>query len=213
MTAKTSEPREPVPAFDQLPVRTERCPSLASVVFDLCLLSASAIGLASVLTVAVAHAVAEPSALTALSNRPLAAAQGLFGIAVLLAIVGMPVRRLLRRVGARRIVEVDTAVVRVTEKTLWGTRQWEEPLARYRGVAHHVRASLSGLRHELVLVHESAARNVVMAEADRITNSSIERAKALLGLPELPARELYARSAPVLPASLAARFRLAAAQA
>ena len=213
MTAKTTEVREPVSAFDQLPVRNERCPSLPSVVFDLCLLAAAVTGLASLLTIAVTHAVAEPRALTVLSNRPLAAAQGLFGLAVLLVIVGLPVRRLLRRVGARRIVEVDSAVVRVTETTLWGTRQWEEPLARYRGVAHHVRASLSGLSHELVLVHENAAKNVVMAEAHRITHATIERAKTLLGLPELPARELYARSAGGLPAGTAGASRLSAAQA
>jgi hypothetical protein len=213
MTAKTQDRREPGPAFDQLPVRIERCPSLASVVFDLCLLCAMLAGLASIFTVAVAHAVAEPRALAVLSNHPVAAVQGLFGLAVLLAIVVLPVRRLLRRVGARRTVEVHADVVRVSETTLWGTRQWEEPLARYRGVAHHVRASLSGLRHELVLVHESAARNVIMAESDRITHTTIERAKALLGLPELPARELYARSAATPPHRIAAKSHLATAQA
>jgi hypothetical protein len=186
-------------SFDQLPLSFVHARSQASRARDAVVLATLLVALGSILGMAVAHAVAEPRSLSVLSDRPASAIQGLVGLGILIAILMLPVSRLVRRVGIRRVIEIDGSLVRVTETTLLGSRRWSEPLSAYRGIAHHVRASLSGLSHELVLVHADSRRNVVIAEADRLSQAAIDRAKDLLGLPEVPARSLYTRSSDAAP--------------
>ena len=83
------------------------------------------------------------------------------------------------------------------QRTPFGSTAWSVPLASYSGIAHHVRASLSGLRHELILVHPDPAKNLLVAVADRIPQATLDRAKALLRLPEVPAKSLYMRGGDV----------------
>jgi hypothetical protein len=54
-----------------------------------------------------------------------------------------------------------------------------------------VRATLSGLRHELILVHPVRGRSLLLHAGDQMTRGLLERATTLLRLPEVPARELY----------------------
>ena len=79
----------------------------------------------------------------------------------------------------------------VSERGIFARRTWSEPLAHYAGVAHRVRASLSGLRHELILVHRNPSRTILLAVANRIAPEEVARVANLLGLAEISSREAY----------------------
>jgi hypothetical protein len=66
------------------------------------------------------------------------------------------------------------------------------PLASYRGIAHVVRTSLSGTRHELVLVHPLRAHRILLCMADRISEAELAHAARILRLPVIAASDLYA---------------------
>ena len=72
-----------------------------------------------------------------------------------------------------------------------GAPAWNEPLTAYRGVAHHIRTSLSGAQHEIVLVHPDASKSIVLTTADRIGQPQVDAMAALLNVCEVPARTLY----------------------
>jgi hypothetical protein len=56
-----------------------------------------------------------------------------------------------------------------------------------------VRTSLSGARHELVLVHADPAHNVLIGLAPSMPQQHIDRVAILLGLLEIPASALAAK--------------------
>jgi hypothetical protein len=80
--------------------------------------------------------------------------------------------------------------VQLDERSLLGRRRESLPLTSYRGVTYRVRTTLSGARHEVVLVHPKPQHSVLLAVADHAGDVSTGRAAAALGLPEVPAREL-----------------------
>jgi hypothetical protein len=144
------------------------------------------------LSFVIAHATGETPTFAKLSERPFSVVQIGLGIAVWCALFVLPVRDVVMRLGSRRTVRIEDGTVQVADKTPFGETKWSMPLASYQGIAHHTRASLSGLRHELILVHPDPAKNVLLAVGDRIHQSTLDRAKDLLRLPEVPARALYA---------------------
>lgn len=154
----------------------------------------AAIGLSVLLgTVAVAT-VAEPSSLGALFERPLATAQIAAGLALWAALLAVPASRGIARFWARREVVIDNGMVEIVGHTPLGKRCRSVPLGDYQGLAHHIRASLSGLSHEIVLVHAERELTVTLISAERVTVDMLEDAKSLLGLPEIPARAIYERN-------------------
>ncbi len=90
-----------------------------------------------------------------------------------------------------RSVRIGDGRVRVIEEGLFGCRIWEEPVARYTGLAHHVRTSLSGTRHELILTHPDRERSILIAAAPNISQAESRRVCKLLGRAEISSRELY----------------------
>lgn len=182
---------EAASTFETLPIRLVQDTSPGAVVARVLLLSPALIGLAVPLVVLAAGASAAPSALALITDRPLATVQVAVGLILWAGLFLWPLTRVVKRLGQRRLVEITASEVTVTDRTMFGTQSWSAPLAGFEGVAHHVRSSLSGLRHELVLVHGNSTRNVLLAVADRMPATTIERCKALLGLPEVPAKHLY----------------------
>ena len=198
-------------SLDLLPIRIEQTNSRAGTVWRLLLLSPALVLLAVPMLVG-AHVAGEPEARAALSGHPLAAVQVLVGFLLWAGLLSIPLMQAVARMGARRTIEIDRQTVTVEERGIGGTRHWSVPLASYQGIAHHVRTSVSGVRHELILVHAEPARDVLIAVADRIGQGTLDKAKALLGLPELPARAIYerasvARQLPAAPGSALATAR------
>jgi hypothetical protein len=54
-----------------------------------------------------------------------------------------------------------------------------------------VRASLSGARHELILVHPVWEKSILLSVAPRTSQNEVERVADLLGHKEIPPAELY----------------------
>lgn len=194
-------PAQPPDAF---PIRLEQSTSGASVLLRLLLLVPALVALAVPLMLLAAHAVAEPKALAFLADHPLSSVQIALAAAIWSILFVWPLQRLVARAGRTRIVDILQGKVAVTEQGLLRTRAWSEPLASYRGLAHHVRTSLSGVRHEIILVHPDPARHVLLAVREGISAEAVARTAALLGLGQVHARELYAFERSQSTASLSA---------
>ena len=126
-----------------------------------------------------------------------------------LLVVSMATRATLTRLQRRIHAVIDRTRVRVADRSLFGLRVWSEPLSHYRGVAHNIRATLSGTQHEIVLVHANPARTIPLLAADRVSQTLLDHYAHLLRLPIIPARELYPLPVPALFSGMAAPTGLA----
>jgi len=188
-----------------LPLRlVQACSHRAATVFLVVLIPAvMAFATASLLLI-LAAAFA-PAMRAAVQQHPALALEILAAIAFSTYLMWLPMRRLLARLAIRRTVEIDATSVRVVESGHFRSWAWSAPLGSFTGVAHHVRASLSGTRHELILVHPIREKSVLLSVADRPPQSEVDRVAALLGHKEIPPSALYRFRAPwprVSPAKL-----------
>ena len=176
------------PPFDRLPLTIDQKSSRASALIMLMLLvPALLVGLVpTALLVAFAS-----SSWGVAADHPGAAAQVLVGIGVWTVLFVLPAKRIVQRFGAVRRICVDTSSVTVSERGLFGSRQWSAPLSEYTGIARHLRSTLSGLRHELILVHHEPRKSVLLHSGDLASAPTVDQATRLLGLPEIQPRELY----------------------
>lgn len=178
--------------FDAFPLRSQQGVPRSPGFLHLGLLSSLAalvvlpqIGLAG-------YALASSEIRQMIAGQPLVAFQLAAALAFWIGIFAWPLNGLINRLTCRRAVEITRDQVSVTDTRANGCSTWSEPLAAYRGVAHHIRSSLAGTRHELVLVHSDARRSVLLTTADQITDADIGRMTRLLRLPQVPASEMYA---------------------
>lgn len=147
-----------------------------------------------------AHAAADPQTLHIISDRPFAAGQIALAFAGWSVIFGIPLVSLSKRIGTSRAITIDADTVRVSEASWLRSRRWSQPLASYRGLEQRVRTTLSGLEHEVVLVHPDPAKNVVLAQSPRGVHTTLDELRALLRVPEVSAT-----TAQLLPLAAAAR--------
>lgn len=181
----------PSSAFESLPIRLQQSASRGSALSRLLLVLPAVLAVSVPLAAITIHAATDPASLALLAERPLATAQIATGLALWVGLFVFPAQRALARLWNRRQVEIADGMVRVEDRGIFGSRRWSMPLVAYLGLAHHIRASLSGLTHEIVLVHADPARTVTLHSADKVTQSTFDGAKVLLGLPEVPPRILY----------------------
>jgi hypothetical protein len=178
--------------LESLPLRSEQgAPRAPSIMHLSCLASLAAtvvlpqIGLAG-------YALHSAEIRQMIAAQPLVTFQLAAALAFWIGIFAWPLNGLINRLSCRRAVEITHDKVFVSDTRAFGASSWTEPLASYRGVAHHIRSSLAGTRHELVLVHSDAQRSVLLATADQISDADIARMTRLLRLPQVPASEMYA---------------------
>lgn len=141
-----------------------------------------------------AHALEDGGARAAILSRPLATLQLGLGFLVLLAVMALALSRALAGIGRRRTIDIADGVVRVSDRTLLRRRQWSAPLAEFIGLTHHIRATLSGARHELILVHPERSRSLLLHIAPRLTRSEVAATAAALGVAEVDPAALYRRN-------------------
>jgi hypothetical protein len=190
-----------VPPFGSLPFQAEHRSSRTGAVLMLLLLVPV---LAMVIVpVGLVLAFAGHEVSDAVAQHPLAAAILGAGLIAWMALFLVPAKRIIQRFGHRRRVTIAHERVTVADDSLFGARHWSAPLAEFRGIAHHIRSTLSGVRHELILVHPSRSRSVMLHSAQAIGQPTIDRATALFRLQQVPAHELYRvrQRASELPAS------------
>ncbi len=177
--------------LSELPCRLVQDGSRAQAATLLFLYLPAVVGLAVAPLVIFLHAVLTPGAQAVLTERPLLVAELIVGFVFWLFLLGLPLKRLVGRLATHRIIEIDGRTVSVTDHGNLRTSTWDAPLASYAGLTHHVRASLSGTRHELILVHRNRKKSILLRLADHISQSEVDRLATLLGCEEIPARELY----------------------
>lgn len=174
-----------------LPCRIEqRVPRAANVMTLVALTPLSLLVLAGVaLLGAMIWETADPVALILSNPGSTAQIAIAIGLATVLAI--WPLQRAISRIGRSRQIDIDGDMVVVTDTHPFGKRTWRQPLSGYSGVAHHVRTTLAGLRHELILVHPDRRSSLLLAVADRITTADIARIHDLLGTGDVSPGLLY----------------------
>ncbi len=175
----------------QLPIEIRQKTSLAAALTMVFLLVPALAAVLIPVGLLTAHASQKPAVIAVVWTNPLIAMQLFAGLVIWVVLFLLPMKSLLSRLGRRRTVRIDDERVHVTEQYLFTTKNWSRPLASYRGIAHDVRATLSGTRHELILVHNDKRRTLLLHAAEQIPQSAIDQAANLLKLPQLQARELY----------------------
>jgi hypothetical protein len=179
----------PVPA--QLPLRlTQTCSQRAAVALLVLVVPAALGGTVAALAV-VLQALLAPDARAVVEQHPALGLEILVAIGIVIYLLALPTSRLVARLSRTRTVEIADGFVSVTEGGQFRSCAWTAPLASFTGVAHHVRASLSGTRHELILVHPTRAMSVLLSVAPRTSQSEVDRVATLLGHKEVPPSELY----------------------
>ncbi|MBN9267259.1 MAG: hypothetical protein J0I75_22340 [Hyphomicrobium sp.] len=178
---------------DDCLVRIERSNARWSTMLGLTAAGATILALFGGMFLVTTQAISEPETVSLALAKPMATLQIVAGLLLLSALLLVPVRRLLADLGREGFVEIDGNIVRVAEKGLFSSRTFREPLDQYEGVAHRIRTTVSGLHHELVLVHPDARRDVVIA-LDRLEPAvSPAPMIARIGLPEITASEAARR--------------------
>lgn len=141
------------------------------------------------------HAVSNPSAARVLAaeNAQSVVQLGLALVAISV-LLGWPLARAIRLLGAERTITISDGYVAATERNLLGSERWSAPLTSFHGIAHRIGTTLSGTRHEIVLVGTSAKRHVLLATAPAVTDADMNLISAALGLPRTPTSALYRTS-------------------
>jgi hypothetical protein len=181
----------PAEPFRQIPLQLEQHSSRLPAVVLLLLIATVAGMLIVPFGLVAAFAASQPEMLAVIAAKPMPAVQLTFALMLGTLVVALLIRRLTLRLGRGRTVTIAEGLVRVHERGILRDGRWSAPLAGFAGVAHHVRASLSGTRHEVILVHPEPARSVLLEIGACMKQSRIDDVSRLLGLPEIPARALY----------------------
>jgi hypothetical protein len=181
------EPHEP----SGLPLRSVQTCSRRTATALLLLLVPFVIALAFGCTFLIVQAAAAPAARAIVAQRPMLALEISAAIAFCTFLLGLPLKRLLDRLAVQRTVEIDETKVTVTENKTFCSWEWTETLSSFVGIAHHLRASLSGTRHELILVHPERRKSVLIGVSNCMLQEDVERVAVLLGQTVVPPKEFY----------------------
>jgi branched-subunit amino acid transport protein len=176
-----------------LPLRSQQSPSSFSDLLGFVCVAALAAAVLIPLFGLTIYGLADPNVRIEVARHPFVAFEIATALLLWTLIFAWPLKRQFARLTLRRTIEVGSDAVTGEERGPFTTANWTESLANYRGIAHHVRSSLSGTRHEIVLVHPRAKRNVVLSTAEHISDADMVRMATLLRLPQIPTRALYAR--------------------
>lgn len=182
-----------MPDFSASAVTIEQLPARRTTSFVLAALLLVAAALLSPFYMIASTALADQALRDAVSTRPLAFLQILTGLAFWLVLLGFPIYRLLNTLTRSRTIEVAGERVTVVDRAFGHETSWSAPVSEFLGVAPFLRASLSGVRHELVLVHPDRARSLMIAMAPRLMQSEVDHVAAALRLPELAPNMLRQR--------------------
>lgn len=138
------------------------------------------------------YALLTPAVREQVLAKPLVSLQLVIALVFWVGIFVWPLKNLIMRLSSRCTVEIYDGLVTVTERGPFGSlTRWTLPLSAYKGIARHVRSSLSGIRHELILVHPDPRRSVFLMATPATSCADIDRLARSLDLAEVPVRDLY----------------------
>lgn len=181
----TSTPAGP---FTTLPLLIEQHPSRAAPLLTLAVLLPLSVALLVPFVLVGYHVLFDGSVRALVAAKPGSMVQILIGLAFWAVLFAWPLKRIADLMVRGRSIEIDRHRVTVTELGLFSRSTWVEPTGAYAGLQHNVRASLSGVRHELILVHPEPERSVLVAIAPRFTEEQIGGLAKVFGVAEIPSR-------------------------
>lgn len=190
---ETILPNGPITA---LPINLTQMPSRSSPLLLLALALPAALAVLAPYSLIAAYAAVDSTVLT---DRTAASIQAGFALLLWATVFCWPIVRRSRRVATRRTVSIDHGMVCVNDAGLFGNKSWVQPLAAYRGIAHHVRSSLSGTRHELLLIHPNQSYSLLLRAADKISQAEIDELGNLLVCREIAPQVFYRNTERVQP--------------
>ncbi len=135
-----------------------------------------------------------PQTLSKVFAHPGSAALLMFGILVGLMLLAVPLRAGLARLRGQRVVVLTEDSVDVEDQGLFRRSSWTASPAQFCGVTHHIRATLSGARHEIILIHPDSDKDVLLSLTPSAPAMGAHEYARLLGLKEVHAKQLYARN-------------------
>lgn len=176
-----------------LPVRLEqKAPILRPALFLAFAVPFAALFLVPIATIAL-HVVADPATRANLMIHPGRALLMATGLLFVVVLCLWPLLSLVERIGRKRIVLLDRKDVSITDRGLFGSQSWHQPLSTYLGLAHHVRSTHSGIRHELILIHAEPYAHVLLAIGPHFTHDDLRTLANRLSIPIVPPTVLYPR--------------------
>lgn len=191
--AAIAEMTPPMPDFTASFVRIDQRPARRTTGCLLALLIGFAVVLVSPFYLVASAALATVNLGEAASVRPIASAQIVTGLAFWLILLGFPIYRLLDTLTRSRSIEIAADQFTIHDRVFGRATSWSAPLAEFVGLAPYLRASLSGVRHELILVHPERQKSILVAMAPRLLQSDVDHIVAALGLEELAPQALRYR--------------------
>ena len=79
-------------------------------------------------------------------------------------------------------VRIHQGRVMCRDRTWYGERTWEQPLAAYRGLRHRVTTTSDGLRHELIMEHPCPRFGVLLHHGAKISENEVAEMARVLAL-------------------------------
>ena len=183
---------------NQLPSRTLQTASHSGSILKLIVMLPAAIALLMPFLLVAERLASDAAFRDILMAKQGAALQLSVGLAFWSLLFGWPLVRLAQSFARMRTVHLDADRVTVMDSGLFRHTTWQAPISEFSGIAHHIRSSLSSVRHELVLVHPSRDRSVLLAIAPRFTQTEIDHMCALLVCREIPSHALYKMRLPAI---------------
>lgn len=177
---------------DGLPARIEQRTGDLTAMAQLTFLLGLLILLCLPYAVMGAAAAGDPAILAGFTDQPRALILVLTGLGLGVFLLGVPALGCLQRLARRRQITLTRGYVEVVDRHLFGSMNWGCPLRDFTGVAHHVRTHLSSARHELILVHPSPKRCLLLRVGNNISLDDMHRLAELLGLPVISVAVIYA---------------------
>jgi len=92
------------------------------------------------------------------------------GLGIWVTLWGIPAWRFLNQLFTKRFIRIRNFEVEVEDKSLLGPRYWSCRLNEFEGLARRVRTTISGARHELVLLHPQRAKSILVYMAPAISD-------------------------------------------
>jgi len=179
------------PLPDQLPLRLTQTCSQREATIWLAFLVPIALGILAVAGTVFLETLLVPETRAYALAHPVTGLALIMGFATVGYLLTIPARRLVARLTTSRNVYIGDGMVHVLEGSNARARCWAEPLNNYLGVAAHMRTSLAGTRHELILIHPQREKSVLLSVAPRTTQGEVARVAGMLGHNEITPGVLY----------------------
>ena len=173
------------------PVRLVQSPSSTTAILKLFVLLPASIALLTPFILVGIQLATTADARAVLFSHPQSGILLALALACWAVLLGLPIKSLVGSIARLRTVSIFNSSVQVSDSDVFGETKWRDSVQAFAGVAHNVRTSLSGVRHELVLVHRDPRKTVLLAMAPSFAQSDVDAICRLLNTLEVSPKLLH----------------------